>query len=240
MPTEKDTGREEEVHTMSEDRQNAQGSPSAQETQEEQHDGSITRRTLCIGGVSFVVLLALGGVGLVGNTSLLRPPGGQDEKRLLGLCVRCQKCYEVCPRKVIVPSHIENGFKGMRTPTFDFEIDYCDFCRDENDGVPLCAKNCPSGALSLPADAIPEEVIMGIATIDETTCLAFRNTACQACYDACPYDAIKMVKNRPYIDTERCNGCGACEHACLSLTAGSIVSGSKERAAKVRPVDSVA
>lgn len=199
----------------------------------------ITRRTLCIGGISIAALLALGGVGLVGNSTVPRPPGGQDEALLMATCVRCQRCYEACPRKIIVPSHLENGFKGMRTPTLDFNVGYCDFCNDENGGVPLCVHVCPTEALSLPDNATALNTIIGLAVIDESTCLAFRNTVCQECYDACPYGAIEMRDGRPYVLSDKCNGCGACENACLSLTAGSIVTGSTERAAKVRTLDAV-
>ncbi|MFR1167333.1 MAG: 4Fe-4S binding protein [Adlercreutzia equolifaciens] len=39
----------------------------------------------------------------------------------------------------------------------------------------------------------------------------------------------------PYVVEDKCNGCGACQAACLSLSSGSIKS--SERAIVVRPVE---
>lgn len=199
----------------------------------------VSRRTAVIGGVGLVTLLALGGLRYVGHQPLCHPPGGQDEKHLVSACIRCQRCIEACPRKVLVPAHIEDGLLGMRAPTFNFDNSYCDFCQEENGGHPLCAQVCPSGALVLPDDATPQNTIMGKASIDTSTCLAYRDTGCRYCYDACPYDAIELtndgVNPKPIVKTEICNGCGACESVCVSLKAASIAQNATERAIKVRP-----
>ena len=34
------------------------------------------------------------------------------------------------------------------------------------------------------------------------------------CFDACPFDAIRMVEGLPHIDREKCVACGACTLAC--------------------------
>ena len=39
----------------------------------------------------------------------------------------------------------------------------------------------------------------------------------------------------PYVVEDKCNGCGACQAACLSLSSGSIKS--TERAIVVRPIE---
>ena len=204
---------------------------------------SVSRRSLCIGVGSTAVLLGLGALRFVGHDPLCRPPGGQDESHLVSACIRCERCYEVCPRKVIVPAHIESGLLGMRTPTLDFTTDYCDFCTEENGGSPKCVEACPTEALVLPEGATAENTLIGLAVIDTWSCLAYRDTACRECYDACPYEAIVLsdaARNPlPSVVTERCNGCGACESVCLSLTAGSVASGATERAIIVRPLDAV-
>ncbi len=197
----------------------------------------ITRRALCAGGASIAALIAMGSLRYVGHNPLPRPPGGQDESHLVSACIRCERCYEVCPRQVIVPAHIEDGLLGMRTPTFNFDVNYCDFCTEKNGGVPLCVLNCPTEALVLPEGATPENTIMGKAVIDQYQCLAFRETGCRYCFDACPYEAIEMRDGRPYIIADKCNGCGACESVCVSLKAGSIVAGATERAVVVKPVE---
>ena len=45
----------------------------------------------------------------------------------------------------------------------------------------------------------------------------------------------KMIE----IDERRCNGCGACESACVSLQNGSISEGATSRAIIIKPLDQV-
>ena len=185
-------------------------------------------------------MLGLGGLTFVGAKSIIRPPGGQDEERLLSACIRCEKCYEICPRHVIAPAHIEDGVLGMRTPTFDFSKDWCDFCEEENGGEPLCVKVCPTRALELPDDFTPETTLMGLAVLNEAECLAYRLIGCKYCYDACPYEAMELDRDgRPYVIDDKCNGCGACEAVCVSLKNASISSGATERAIVVRSFQEV-
>ena len=106
----------------------------------------VSRRALLIGAGSTAALLGLGALRYAGHNPLVRPPGGQDEARLVSACIRCEKCYEACPRGIIVPAHIEDGLLGMRSPALKFDADFCDYCADENGGEPLCVKVCPTGA----------------------------------------------------------------------------------------------
>lgn len=199
--------------------------------------GGMSRRDVCLGVGGIVVLLGLGGLKFVPREGVVRPPGGQDEARLLGSCVRCERCAEVCPRQVISPAHIEKGVLGVRTPEMNFDANCCDWCQEENGGVPLCAKSCPTGALSLDSQPTPETSVLGVAVIDGEQCLAQRMTLCRTCYDACEYQAIELDEmSRPYVVPERCNGCGACESVCVSLTNASIGSNATERAIVVRPI----
>ena len=203
----------------------------------------VSRRTFFIGVGSTAALFGIGALRYAGNKPLCRPPGGQDEEHLASACIRCQKCYEVCPRHVIVPAHIEDGVWGMRTPTLSFDSDFCDYCEEENGGTPLCVQMCPTEALKLEKGATAESVIIGLAVINETECLAFRNTGCRFCFDACPYDAIELdsegLHPRVYVIEDKCNGCGACESVCVSLQSGSIVSGATQRAIVIEPLEAI-
>lgn len=203
---------------------------------------NVSRRSLVIGVGSTAALLGMGALRYAGHTPLVRPPGGQDEAHLVSACIRCEKCYEACPRKVIVPAHIEDGLLGMRSPALDFDANFCDYCADENGGEPLCVKVCPTEALQLPSGAAAETTLLGVAVIDESQCLAFRDTGCRYCYDACPYEAIELTGEssnpRVAVLPEKCNGCGACESVCVSLKAGSIASGATARAIVVKPIES--
>lgn len=230
--------------------------PSAKRKTEDMSPAAVSRRTLVIGAGSTAALLVLGGLRYAGHNPLVHPPGGQDEKHLVSACIRCERCYEACPRKIIVPAHIEDGLLGMRAPQLKFDDNYCNFCAEENGGHPRCVEVCPTGALDLAEDATAATTILGLAVLDQRTCLAYRDTACKFCYDACVAArgeqdvAIVLTAvsgssgdgtrlQRPSVDADKCNGCGACESECVSLKAGSIASGATERAIVVRPLELV-
>ncbi len=209
-------------------------------TEEKPARAGMTRRTLCLGVGGAAVMLGLGGLKLAKPGAIIRPPGGQDEDRLISACIRCEKCYEICPRDVIRPAHIETGILNMRTPTFNFDAGYCDWCTEENGGTPLCVASCPTKALELPTGATPENTIIGKAVINTNWCLAYKLIGCKFCYDACPYDAIELDSNsRPVVTTSKCNGCGACESVCVSMQNGSISEGATSRAITIKPLDQV-
>ena len=180
----------------------------------------------------------------------LAEPTARHEAHLVGGCIRCERCYEACPRQAIVPAKIEDGLLGMRSPMLDFNTgNYCDFCLRGERRQSLVRGGVPHGrALELPATYTvgnPEtgetgDIIIGTAEIDPRTCLAYRMTGCRDCYDACNYGAIELKDEGganpiPYVVEDKCNGCGACQAACLSLSSGSIKS--SERAIVVRPVE---
>lgn len=207
---------------------------------EEKTYGGMTRRTLCLGVGGAAVMLGIGGLRYVAPQAIIRPPGGQDDNHLISACIRCEKCYEICPRNVIKPAHIEDGILNMRTPTFDFDAGYCDFCTEENGGTPLCVQACPTKALELPEGATAQNTIIGRAVINTDWCLAYRLIGCRFCYEACPYEAMELDENnRPVVINDRCNGCGACESVCVSLQNGSISEGANARAITIHPLSTV-
>ncbi len=197
----------------------------------------ITRRDVLVGAAGTAVLLGVGGVSKAfADEAVLRPPGGQEESDLISQCLRCQKCTEACPRNAIAPLGLEQGFLGIRTPTMDYHAGDCDFCADENDGHPLCVAACPTGALKLSDLATRQNTVIGEPLLVKNWCLAYRLTHCRDCYNACQLDAIELDDaDRPHIVWDKCNGCGECQHACKSLTAGTPVPGATHRAIIVVP-----
>lgn len=192
----------------------------------------MSRRGFVLGSAGGAAMLALGLVKFAPQTALVRPPGGQDADRLLGMCIRCGKCMEVCPNGVIAPAHIEDGVVGVRTSRLSFSrskaqlgdlVGWCDHCDSAAGGNPRCAQVCPSGALDLPAGSTFDTMRLGCATINHDWCLAWRLKGCTICLNACPLGAISFDSNkRPVVDERLCNGCGACEQACVSLESTSI------------------
>ena len=60
---------------------------------------------------------------------------------------------------------------------------------------------------------------IGTAVIDKDRCIAWeQDRQCLVCDECCPYDAIHFQEGGdsrlPVVDELKCNGCGACEHAC--------------------------
>ena len=205
----------------------------------------MSRRSFTIGCVGAAGLLAAGGLRAIPAAAQVRPPGGQDEEHLIGSCIRCERCVEVCPKNALRPAHLEDGIVAVRTPTSDFNNGWCDFCKEDNDGVPLCVKACPTDALRLEEGATHEETIMGKAYLIRDWCLAYRNTGCRFCYDACKddagFDAIELDEhNRPVVIEDKCVGCGICQTVCVSQKEGSIKEGTTSRAIIVVTEDELA
>ena len=148
----------------------------------------MTRRTLCLGAGGAAVMLGLGGLKYVGSQPIVRPPGGQDEERLVSACIRCEKCYEICPRNVIAPAHLEDGVLNMRTPTFDFSANWntiigkavinTDWCLAYKlIGCRFCYDACPYEAMELDENNRPvviEDKCNGCGAC-ESVCVSLQN-----------------------------------------------------------------
>lgn len=145
---------------------------------------------------------------------LLRPPGAVDEARFTGLCVRCGNCARICPSKIIQPDRNAGGLAGWLAPRLDFTRDYC------REDCHRCNRICPSGAIARLSLSEKRRQVIGLAHVDDDTCLMVLGRECNACIRACPCAAIRVDNSldpfspQPLVDTERCNGCGACEIVC--------------------------
>jgi ferredoxin-type protein NapG len=169
------------------------------------------------------------------NTLLLRPPGALVEEDFLKTCIKCGLCVEACPFDTLVLAAPGDN-KPMGTPFFTPRDIPCYMCDD----IP-CVPVCPTGALneeSVSKDGQLDirEMDMGLAVIDDESCIAFWGIQCDACYRACPIlgeaITIEYGKNertgkhafmKPIVHSDVCTGCGMCELACVTEKASIFV-----------------
>ncbi len=79
-------------------------------------------------------------------------------------------------------------------------------------------------------------MVIGKAELNRDWCLAARGMGCHECVDHCPYDAMVIgADSVPVVRYDQCNGCGACERYCISMSSGALIDGAKDRAILVKP-----
>ena len=129
------------------------------------------------------------------SNPMLRPPGAlKPDGDFQAACVRCGACMRVCPTNALHPSGIENGIAGLWTPTFVFNIGYCDYTCNVQAGeagedrpANLCATVCPTGAIAPLARSEKNEWQIGTAVFDRNRCLPWaRGEECLTCEEMCP------------------------------------------------------
>ncbi len=158
----------------------------------------------------------------------LRPPGAVDETRFMSLCIRCNRCMEVCPYGSIKRAGL-GPFIG--TPYVFPERKACYLCM-------ACCRLCPTGALN-PRLRDPEKVTMGKARIDTSLCYSHLflehdvlpdtsgkkiGALCNTCYNVCPLPdkAIMLEKNLFPRILDGCVGCGICVERCPTRPARAV------------------
>ena len=184
------------------------------------HRFNAARRVFFAGGAGALLAFgarALGAARYRKSDTLLRPPGAVPEDRFAGLCIRCNNCTHACPTKIIHPdTGHEGGLAGFAAPVVKFDRDY-KYCLETCNA---CTQVCPTGALTaLPLEQ-KNKYLIGEALVDNNLCLtALGKKECDACEQACPYDAVKITwdedqYNAYPVVNDKCVGCGACEVVC--------------------------
>ncbi len=180
-----------------------------------------------VAGISLPYLGWLDGrVHRVSDARLIRPPGSLPEKDFLKLCQRCGLCMKVCPTNVINPTLSEAGMAGFWTPNLIMTQGYCEYT------CTLCGTVCPTGSIRKIStqEKIKAPIKIGSAYIDRGRCLPWSgNGPCIVCEEHCPTspkaiylrealvaapDGKKIGVKLPYVDLNRCVGCGICEFKC--------------------------
>jgi MauM/NapG family ferredoxin protein len=163
---------------------------------------------------------------------LLRPPGAirkqataadKPDKDFLNLCIRCGECMKVCTTNGLQPGGVEAGLAAIFAPVLVPRTGYCEL------ECTLCGQVCPTGAIPLLATEQKPAAVIGAAAFDRTRCLPWsKNEECLVCEEHCPLDekAIqfdvveietggeKSELQRPWVDQNKCIGCGFCENKC--------------------------
>ena len=187
----------------------------------------------------------VGGIGLASATKALganlddpdairpvRPPGSVPEREFLEMCIRCGECFKACPNNVLQAQGFQQGLEGLWTPVVNADWAGCE------SSCNACGQVCPTGAIR----AIPLEekrvARMGLAIVNETTCLPFAGKeSCDLCVQECNaagYEAIEFTQVQTEVDPlgmpiegtgflapvvldDKCVGCGLCQTRCYGI-----------------------
>ncbi len=123
-----------------------------------------------------------------------------SEQQFYDQCSRCSACSFACTENIIVKT--SGGFPGI-----DFQQGECTFCY-------ACADACEM-PLFHPIAQQPwqQQVVV------QSSCLAHQGVTCRSCEDHCEPQAINFPPKiggqaMPSINSDLCNGCGACIQPC--------------------------
>jgi len=175
------------------------------------------------------------------NQKFLRPPGSIDEKDFIYACIKCGLCIQICPVHAIKFAGIKEGL-AYGTPYIDARSQACDLSCDSIQ----CVETCPTAALyfvpfknagekaieeygkthradphynPFPVQilAMKKEVKMGLAKVNEKTCLAVLGKGFKGIPRGADFKGINRspygnspkatpLRDKPY-DTKICDVC---------------------------------
>lgn len=162
----------------------------------------------------------------------IRPPGSVPEPEFLQMCIRCGECFKACPNNVLQPMGLGEGLNNLWTPKAAPDWAGCE------PSCNACGQVCPTGAIRALALVEKKAARMGLAVVNQSTCLPFAGReACQLCVDECAaagYNAIEFTQVHTQVDSDgqplagtgflapvvladKCVGCGICQTRCYGI-----------------------
>lgn len=167
---------------------------------------SPARRRLLLGGavIAAFALAAKSGLELSKNIAskikkVILPAGARNPADFANRCLNCNLCVQNCPMKILKKAN-----EDYPAVHIDYSESFCDYNCNK------CAEVCPSGAIKRLSLAEKQKTQIGLALIDESSCIK-----CGLCVMKCPRAAISKEDGAfPRVDTNICIGCGACQNAC--------------------------
>ena len=154
---------------------------------------------------------------------LMRPPGAVPEPEFLVKCVRCGECMKACATNVIQPIWLQAGLEGLFSPVMATRLAAC------ATDCTVCGKVCPTGAIRDLPLIEKQHAKVGTAWVARQNCLVWeQDRKCLVCDEVCPYNAVSFqsvpgLRNAaPFVQENRCTGCGWCESKCPVRGAAAI------------------
>lgn len=162
----------------------------------------------------------------------VRPPGSVPEKEFLEMCIRCGECFKACPNHVLQPEGFQQGLEGLWTPLVNADWAGCE------SSCNACGQVCPTGAIrQLPLEE-KKAARMGLAIVNESTCLPFAGRGeCDLCVQECNAAGYRAIEFKqvgteigadgqpiagtgmaaPVVLADKCVGCGLCQTRCVAI-----------------------
>lgn len=167
---------------------------------------SPARRQLLVSGtiIAAFALAVKGGINLSKTVAAkvkkaIVPAGTGNAEEFANRCLNCNLCVQNCPMKILKKA---NG--DYNAVHIDYEDSFCDY------NCHKCSQVCPSGAIKKLTLAEKQKTQIGLAVIDEQTCIK-----CGLCVMKCPRQAINKEDGAfPIVNANECIGCGACANGC--------------------------